>query len=78
KNVNKSSQVSILAGTSTELTASWQGNYSWSTGATTRSITVSPVVNTTYTVSDGTGCLMDTYDVIITANKLITFQKSNQ
>jgi hypothetical protein len=72
KNVNRSSQIVITPGTSTVLTASWPGNYSWSTGATTRSITVNPTVNTVYTVSDGMGCLTDTYNVTLSA---ITLQK---
>jgi len=80
KEVNITSQVATTAGTPVVLTASWPGNYSWSTGATSRSITVSPVINTTYTVSDGAGCLTDTYHVTVSANKAITVQvtKSKQ
>ena len=41
---------SICAGTSTVLTASGANTYSWSTGATTASITVSPNTTTNYTI----------------------------
>ena len=73
KNVNQSSNVSIINGGSTTLTASWIGNYSWSNGATTRSITVSPGASTVYTVSDGAGCLTDVFNVNISPSTLITF-----
>lgn len=48
----------ICTGGSSVLTASGGGTYSWSTGATTPSITISPVLPTTYTVSvtDNLGC----------------------
>ena len=72
KNVNQSTNVSIISGGSSTLTASWIGNYSWSNGATTRSITVSPAANTTYTVSDGSGCLTDVFNINISPNTLIT------
>ncbi|MGQ0828736.1 MAG: gliding motility-associated C-terminal domain-containing protein, partial [Bacteroidota bacterium] len=41
----------ICAGSSTTLTATTGGAYSWNTGASTATITVSPTVNTTYTVT---------------------------
>ncbi len=50
---------SICTGQSATLTAAGSGNYAWSTGATTSSITVTPAVTTTYslTVTDPvTGC----------------------
>lgn len=48
----------ICAGASTLLTASGGGTYLWSTNETTAAITVSPAVNTTYTVTitDASGC----------------------
>lgn len=42
---------SICEGNSGVLTASGASNYLWSNGSTTKSITVSPVTNTTYTVT---------------------------
>ncbi|MEO6538360.1 MAG: metallophosphoesterase [Ferruginibacter sp.] len=67
KNVNKTTNTSITSGSSTTLTASWIGNYNWSTGETSRSITVSPASNTVYTVTDGQGCLTDVYNVDVSA-----------
>ena len=57
-NANAGADQSICAGGSATLTASGGTDYKWSTGETTASITVSPVVTTNYivTVSDGSGC----------------------
>jgi hypothetical protein len=79
KNVNQTKTTSIISGSSATLTASWIGNYSWSTGATTKSIIVSPAVNTTYTVTDGAGCLTDLLNVEVTSalRSLSVQQQSN-
>lgn len=63
------STVTICGGTPTTLTASGGGNYLWSTGATTSSITVSPAATTTYDVSvtSAAGC-MQTASATITVN----------
>jgi len=66
KDVNKTTNLSIPSGTPTQLTASWIGNYNWSTSETTRSITVAPLVNTNYTVNDGLGCLNDAFNITVT------------
>ncbi|MCG8327749.1 MAG: carboxypeptidase regulatory-like domain-containing protein, partial [Chitinophagales bacterium] len=65
----------ICAGQETTLTASGSGGtpgytYEWNTGATTASITVSPIINTTYTVTvtDTNGC-EDTDQVEVTVNQ---------
>lgn len=78
KEVNKTTQVNTTAGATVTLTAPWNGNYTWSTGATGRSITVNPSVNTTYTVRDASGCLLDTYQVVVSSNGAITFQKPKE
>ncbi len=65
KNVNKTTNLTIPSGTPTQLDASWLGNYSWNTLETTRSITVSPTVNTTYTVTDGATCLTDVFNITV-------------
>lgn len=65
KDANKTTNLSINSGTPTILTASWKGNYAWSTGATTQSITVSPTSNTTYTVNDGSGCVSDVFNISV-------------
>lgn len=65
----------ICAGTPVTLTASAPGAtaFLWSTGATTASITVSPLVTTTYTlrVTNAGGCFKDT-SVTVTVNPPIT------
>ncbi|HOY14704.1 MAG TPA: hypothetical protein PLY70_16275, partial [Saprospiraceae bacterium] len=43
--------LTICAGSSTTLTASGGSQYLWNTGSTNASITVSPSLNTTYTVT---------------------------
>jgi methionine-rich copper-binding protein CopC len=69
KDVNKTTNVVINSGTPTQLTASWIGNYGWSTAEITRSITVSPTSNTTYTVTDGSGCITDVFNITIAGGK---------
>ncbi|RXK57734.1 T9SS type A sorting domain-containing protein [Lacibacter luteus] len=65
KDVNKTNNPTINSGENVVLTASWVGNYSWSTGATTRSITVNPTSSTTYTVTDGVSCVTDVFNVTV-------------
>jgi len=65
KDAVKTTNLTINAGAATQLTASWNGNYSWSTGETTKTITVAPLFNTSYTASDGTGCLTDRFNLTI-------------
>ena len=65
KDVNKTTNLTIPSGTPTQLTASWPGNYGWNTSETTRSITVSPTANTTYTVTDGATCLTDVFNITV-------------
>lgn len=57
--VTVSGNTTVCTGNSTILTASGGVSYSWSTGATTSSITVKPTITTTYTVTirDTNGCL---------------------
>jgi len=49
------------------LTASGGASYLWSTGATTSSVTVSPLTTTTYTVVATTGsCVSDPFPYTVT------------
>jgi hypothetical protein len=65
KDVNESNDAPATIGTPVTLTASWPGNYQWSTGETTRSINVTPVAAgvTNYSVTDGMGCITDQFAV---------------
>jgi len=56
--INAGNDVDINLGESTTLTVTGVGDILWSTGETTASITVSPAVNTTYTVAvtEQNGC----------------------
>jgi len=57
----------ICLGTSATLVATGGGTYSWSTGATTSTIVVSPTVNTSYsvTVTNNVGCTDDASITVI-------------
>ncbi|GAA3622474.1 LamG-like jellyroll fold domain-containing protein [Flavivirga jejuensis] len=69
---NAGADVTICEGDSTILTASGGTTYLWNTGATTASITVSPVSTTTYSVTVSDGVTSDNDDVIVTVNTLPT------
>ncbi len=76
KDVNKTTNLNIPPGTPTQLTASWNGNYSWSTSETTRSITISPTSNTTYSVTDGVNCITDIFNISVTGGVRNRFTES--
>lgn len=78
KDVNKTTNYTISNGSSRTLTASWPGSYSWSTSATTRSISVTPPINaiTNYTVEDEFGCITDQFSITTSSTlpvKLLSF-----
>ena len=66
---NAGSNVFILAGESTTLTASGGGSYLWSTGETTETITVTPSVTTTYSVTVTVNGCSDEDDVTVFVNE---------
>lgn len=69
KNVSVNQTLFITKGQSITLAASWIGNYVWSNGATSRSITVSPTSTTTYTCRDVSGCIIDQITVNVTGSE---------
>jgi hypothetical protein len=80
KDVNKNLTQDIIFGQSANLQASWPGttNYSWSTGASTRSINVSPAVGThNYSVTDNFGCLTDQFTVNVNSVLPVTLTRYN-
>lgn len=72
KQVNKKTDTTIAQGSNITLTASWAGNYIWSTGETTRTLNVTPSTNASYIVRDNFNCLADTFNVTISETTAAT------
>lgn len=64
-----SDDVSICGGNPATLTAETDAEVLWSTGATTKSITVNPTETTTYSVTAGTGTCSITEEIIVTVGE---------
>ncbi len=58
----------VCSGQAATLTATGATTYSWSTSATSNSIVVSPVINTTYTVTGFNGGCSSTYTTTVTVD----------
>lgn len=71
-NASISGTTTICAGGSTLLLAAGGTMYSWNTGATTSSITVSPTTNTSYSVIASNGICTDTATVNVTVVSGVT------
>ncbi len=71
------SSPSICTGGSATLTANGATTYSWNTSATTSSISVSPVVNTSYTVTGYNGACINTKTINIGISTTITVLASS-
>ena len=71
-NITVSEDVNIIEGNSTILSVTGSDNYLWSTGETTPTITVSPTVTTTYSVTsvNTNGC-STTENIIVTVEELL-------
>lgn len=74
KDVNETTVLNTPVGAPVTLTASWPGNYQWTTAATTRSITVTPSGegSTVYSVTDGMGCITDQFVIVAAAPLPVT------
>ena len=68
--INANPGTNICAGQSVTLTAGAATNYSWSTGATTQSITVSPGSTTAYTVNGSIGTCPASGTITITTGSV--------
>ena len=68
---NAGNDVNITEGESVTLTASGGGSYEWSTGETTQSIEVSPLVTTVYTVFVTQNGCEDFDEVTVTVNDAV-------
>jgi gliding motility-associated-like protein len=66
--VNITGSANICSGLSATLTANGASTYSWSNGATTASISVSPSVNTSYTAYGTSGTCSNNAAVTVTVN----------
>jgi PKD repeat protein len=71
------SNTTICRGSSTSLSASGATTYSWNTGATTASISVSPTVTTNYTVTGTTTGCSNTKTLSVTVNPTPTVAVSS-
>ena len=67
--VDAGTDVSICMGESVTLTATGNGNFLWSTGETTASITVNPSTTTIYTVTSNQGSCSNSDEVEVTVNQ---------
>jgi 3',5'-cyclic AMP phosphodiesterase CpdA len=66
KDVNQDRNLTVEQGKSVNLEASFNGQHLWSTGATSKTITVSPTADTEYRVKDAQNCLNDVFRVKVT------------
>jgi PKD repeat protein len=71
------SSATVCRGTSTNLTASGATTYSWNTGATTASISVTPTITTNYTVTGTTTGCTNTRTLSVTVNPTPTVAVSS-
>ncbi|MBI3501021.1 MAG: PKD domain-containing protein [Bacteroidetes bacterium] len=76
--ITASPSATICIGSSATLTASGANTYVWNGGQTTTSITVSPTVNTTYTVigTNASGCTKSSTKTLVVSNPNVTISVS--
>lgn len=79
KNVNKNKDLSAYISQTTNLTASWNGDYIWAfNGATSQSQTVLVDSSFNFIVHDSLNCLADTFSVSVTGLKNINYLNNLQ
>ncbi len=67
KDVNKVTTFTVSPTATTTIGASWPGNYVWSNAASTKSITVTTSVSTTFWVKDANNCVADTFKFVVSS-----------
>ncbi len=67
KDVNVVKTFTVSPTATTNISASWPGNYVWSNSAVTRSIAVTVTANTTFWVKDPNNCVADTFKFVVNA-----------
>ncbi len=73
KGASKVRTIKITPGQNTVLKASWKGKYAWShSSETTESVSVSPITNTTYVVTDEYQCVADTFKIAMDVISSVT------
>ena len=68
-NLSTTNDVTIEKGESVTLNATGNGSFEWSTGETTSSITVSPLVTTSYTVTLTSGSCSEKNTIVVTVTE---------
>jgi hypothetical protein len=66
-NLKPTTNLTIDYGKTTDLTASWIGQYNWSNNQTSASISVNPTLSTSYLVTDPQKCFNEKYNVTVSA-----------
>lgn len=81
KDVNRVKTFTVTPTATTNISASWPGNYLWSNSASSRSIAVTVTANTTFWVKDVNTCVADTFKFIVnsalTPNSNFSFSGAN-
>ncbi|HAO48926.1 MAG TPA: hypothetical protein DCR35_06295, partial [Runella sp.] len=75
KNVNKTTQLKARHGEVVTLTPSWKGATSWSNGSNQPTLSFTLTGDTTLTVRDEAGCLLDRFVVSVSEKPALSFDK---
>ncbi len=75
KNVNKTSQLNARHGEIVTLTPSWKGPATWSNGSNQPTLAFTLTSDTTLTVRDDAGCLLDRFVVSVNEKPTLSFDK---